>query len=148
MTDTERERQRHRQRKKQAPCREPEVGLDPRTSGSRPGPKAGVQPLSHPGIPQGVSFLLARASAWSAGVRGGEGSRGCACLCDKKEQVRTWDRRVTARHCCSSWDLSGGKRWQTGPCSGRLRVAILYEDLLWVASPWGDGPRECQEREH
>ena len=29
--ERERERQRHRQREKQAPCREPNVGLDPRT---------------------------------------------------------------------------------------------------------------------
>ena len=29
MKDTERERQRHRKREKQAPCREPDVGLDP-----------------------------------------------------------------------------------------------------------------------
>ena len=35
----ERERQRHRQREMQAPCREPDVGLDPRSPGSRPGPK-------------------------------------------------------------------------------------------------------------
>ena len=28
------ERQRHRRRKKQAPCREPDAGLDPRTWGS------------------------------------------------------------------------------------------------------------------
>ena len=35
-----RERQRHRQREKQAPCREPDAGLDPRTPESRPGPKA------------------------------------------------------------------------------------------------------------
>ena len=33
-TDRERERQRHRQREKQAPCREPDVGLDPRSPGS------------------------------------------------------------------------------------------------------------------
>ena len=39
------------QREKQAPCREPDVGLDPGTPGSRPGPKAGAKPLSHPGIP-------------------------------------------------------------------------------------------------
>ena len=32
-------------------CREPNVGLDPGTPGSRPGLKAGTQPLSHPGIP-------------------------------------------------------------------------------------------------
>ena len=31
--------------------RKPNVGLDPRTPGSHPGPKAGAKPLSHPGIP-------------------------------------------------------------------------------------------------
>ena len=31
--------------------REPDVGLDPRTPGSRPGPKADTPPLSHPGVP-------------------------------------------------------------------------------------------------
>ena len=42
MTDTEREReeQRYRQREKQAPCREPEVGLDPGSPGSHPRLKA------------------------------------------------------------------------------------------------------------
>ena len=47
MRDTEKERQ----RQKQAPRREPNVGLDPRTPGSHPGPNAGAKPLSHPGIP-------------------------------------------------------------------------------------------------
>ena len=47
MTDTERERQ----MEKQDPWREPDVGLDPRTLGSRPGPKARAQPPSHPGAP-------------------------------------------------------------------------------------------------
>ena len=49
--ERERERQRHRQREKQAPCQEPDAGLDPRTPGSRPGPTAGAKLLSHPGIP-------------------------------------------------------------------------------------------------
>ena len=31
VTERERERQRHRQREKQAPCREPDVELDPRS---------------------------------------------------------------------------------------------------------------------
>ena len=31
---------------------EPNVGLDPRTPGSHPGPKADAQPLSHPGVPE------------------------------------------------------------------------------------------------
>ena len=43
----ERERGRDRQREKQAPCGEPNVGLDPRTPGSCPELKAGVKPLSH-----------------------------------------------------------------------------------------------------
>ena len=47
-----RERQRHGQKDKQAPCREPNVGLDPRTPGSEPEPRADVHPLSHPGIPK------------------------------------------------------------------------------------------------
>ena len=50
-TERERERQRHRQREKQAPCWEPDVGLDPGTPGPRLRPKAGAKPLSHPGIP-------------------------------------------------------------------------------------------------
>ena len=45
MRDTQRKRQRLRQREKQAPCREPYVGLDPRILGSRPEPKAEAQPL-------------------------------------------------------------------------------------------------------
>ena len=40
-----------RGREKQAPHQEPDAGLDPGTPGSRPGPKAGAKPLSHPGIP-------------------------------------------------------------------------------------------------
>ena len=32
--------------------REPDVGFDPGSPGSRPGPKAGAKPLRHPGIPQ------------------------------------------------------------------------------------------------
>ena len=56
MTDTERERQRHRQREKQALCREPDVGLDPETPGSRPEPKADSQPLSQPGVPDVTVF--------------------------------------------------------------------------------------------
>ncbi|CAD7685965.1 unnamed protein product [Nyctereutes procyonoides] len=31
---------------------EPDVGFDPRSPGSRPGPKAGTKPLRHPGIPR------------------------------------------------------------------------------------------------
>ena len=47
MKDTHTERQRHRQGEKQAPYKESDVGLDPGTPGSCPGPKADAQPLSH-----------------------------------------------------------------------------------------------------
>ena len=46
MTEREREReregQRHRQREKQAPCREPDVGLNPRSPGPHPRLKAAL----------------------------------------------------------------------------------------------------------
>ena len=60
MTDIEREReaQRHRRREKQAPYWEPDAGLDPGTPESRPGPKAGAKPLSHPGIPETKVLLI------------------------------------------------------------------------------------------
>ena len=54
------ERQRHRQRKKQAPCRESDVGLDPRTLWSCPEPKADAQLLSHPEAP--IPDILIKAS--------------------------------------------------------------------------------------
>ena len=50
--ERKRERQRHRRREKQPPRQDPGAGLDPGTLGSHPGPKAGVKPLSHPGIPK------------------------------------------------------------------------------------------------
>ena len=36
---------------KQTSCGESDVGLDPRTPGSCPDPKADAQPLSQPGVP-------------------------------------------------------------------------------------------------
>ena len=41
-TEHERERQRHRQREKQAPCRKPNMGLDPGSTGSQPGLKVAL----------------------------------------------------------------------------------------------------------
>ena len=55
MRDTEREAE-TQQREKQAPCKEPDVGLDPGSPGSCPGPKVDAQPLSHPGVPLSLIF--------------------------------------------------------------------------------------------
>ena len=52
MKDTHRERGRDKGRgRSRLHCREPDVGLDPGTPGSRPEPRADAQLLSHPGIP-------------------------------------------------------------------------------------------------
>ena len=67
-----REKERERQRDRQAPCREPNMGLDPVTPGSRPGPKAGAKPLSHPGCPYIASLKLNPRSQ-------DECSFGCCC---------------------------------------------------------------------
>ena len=53
--------ERQREREKQAPRREPNVGLDPGTPGSCPGLKAGAKPLSHPGIPRWKSSFVIHA---------------------------------------------------------------------------------------
>ena len=41
--------------------REPNVGLDSGSPGSRPGPKAGAKPLHHPGIPEVIFKCTTRA---------------------------------------------------------------------------------------
>ena len=57
VTERDREREREREAETQAEGeagslhREPDVGFDPGSPGSRPGPKAGAKLLRHPGIP-------------------------------------------------------------------------------------------------
>ena len=56
MRDTERDRNtgRGRSSKREVLCEEPDAGLDPRTLGSHPEPKADTQPLSHLGAPKRI----------------------------------------------------------------------------------------------
>ena len=66
MRDTQREREREREREAETQAegeagsmhREPDVGFDPGSPGSRPGPKAGAKPLRHPGIPPFTIFYI------------------------------------------------------------------------------------------
>ena len=53
MIVTQREREAETQAEGEAGSmhREPDVGFDPGSPGSCPGPKAGAKPLCHPGIP-------------------------------------------------------------------------------------------------
>ena len=59
--------------------REPDVGFDPRSPGSRPRPKAGAKPLRHPGIPRGwikgLHLLLLEASDASLLSKAEEGQQ-------------------------------------------------------------------------
>ena len=57
MRDTQRVRQRHRQREKQAPCRKPDVGVNPRTPGSHPGLQAALNRCATGAAPPGFFFF-------------------------------------------------------------------------------------------
>ena len=55
---------------------EPDVGFDPGSPGSRPGPKAGAKPLRHPGIPRLIYLLRERQREGQRDREsGGEGQR-------------------------------------------------------------------------
>ena len=75
MIVTEREREREREAETQAEGeagsmhREPDVGLDPGSPGSGPGPKAGAKPLRHPGIP-GPVIVRNTSRRLSSGILG------------------------------------------------------------------------------
>ena len=58
VTERVREAETHAEGEAGSMHREPDVGFDPGSPGSRPGPKAGAKPLRHPGIPQFDSFLF------------------------------------------------------------------------------------------
>ena len=65
MIVTQREREAETQAEGEAGSmhREPDVGFDRRSPGSRPGPKAGAKPLHHPGIPHNM-FLKSFVFPW------------------------------------------------------------------------------------
>ncbi|CAK7314218.1 hypothetical protein VULLAG_LOCUS18148 [Vulpes lagopus] len=52
--------------------REPDVGFDPGSPGSRPGPKAGAKPLCHPGIPLNPHFMVNLSKTKEARICSGE----------------------------------------------------------------------------
>ena len=56
VTHREREREAETQAEGEAGSMhwEPDMGFDPGSPGSCPGPKAGAKPLRHPGIPQSL----------------------------------------------------------------------------------------------
>ena len=65
------------------------MGLDPRTLGSHPEPKADSQPLSHPGAP--VSEVLKEKCHVSFGHTKG-GREGCARIGPAGAKVLQWEK--------------------------------------------------------
>ena len=101
----ETQRKRHRQREKQVPCEDPYSGLDPRTPGSPPQPKADAQSLSHPGAPK---YLVLIQGGFNLATRARKGPACCRYLKHKKgltekvreECSRPWDKEeLVRRHC-------------------------------------------------
>ena len=66
LRDREREREAETQAEGETGSmhQEPDVGLDPGSPGSRPGPKAGAKRLRHPGIPDSIIFNLTFSLTW------------------------------------------------------------------------------------
>ena len=60
MRDTQREAETQAEGEAGSMHWEPDVGFDPRSPGSCPGPKAGAKPLHHPGIPIQEDYLKSR----------------------------------------------------------------------------------------
>lgn len=60
--------ERQRQAEKHAPCREPDVGLNPGTPGSHTGPKSGAKLLSHPGVLDSELVAAPRTSSPFSGL--------------------------------------------------------------------------------
>ena len=58
MRDTQREAETQAEGEAGSMHREPDVGFDPGSPGSRPRPKAGAKPLRHPGIPLFFFFKI------------------------------------------------------------------------------------------
>ncbi|CAD7681732.1 unnamed protein product [Nyctereutes procyonoides] len=107
------ERERERQREKQAPCRKPDVGLDPRTPVSRPGLKAGVKPVSHPGVQNQTrncwqNYLDFHRCEKAMTAKGGDVS-----VCE-------WYRRVYKSLCPISWVSAWDDRRAEGTFPGKI----------------------------
>ena len=58
----------------------PNVGLDPRSPGSGPGPKVGAKLLSHPGIPPKKTYFKERVRLGEGLDVGSEEDEGINCL--------------------------------------------------------------------
>ena len=120
---TQRERQRHRKREKQAPCGEPDAGLDPWTPGSCLELKAEAQPLGHPGV---------HLPPW---LREEKYLGGCVCSVEPFTQHLKWSRQKfcktyipipVAMNSRGSWGkVERGPVWQWGDLSSRWASCII-----------------------
>ena len=67
---------------------EPDVGFNPGSPGSRPGPKAGAKPLCHPGIPLNLCFKTILHKKRRAHVSKSRGSQDFGRVANKEKVVK------------------------------------------------------------
>ena len=84
--ETHRERQRHRQKEKQAPCREPDVGLDPGSRDHALGWRQ-TQLLSHPGVP--LQYIIM--------------AYPCMCCTSCRDSMALGMERASSTPCPTDW---------------------------------------------
>ena len=98
--DSHREREREAETQAEGEAgsmhRDPDVGFDPGSPGSRPGPKVGARPLCHPGIPN-ISSFITPSSFTSTFVVTGVLSSGLLCMA--VHDVHCPTLRVHFSHC-------------------------------------------------
>ena len=98
MIATQREREAETQAEGEAGSmhREPDVGFDHGSPGSRPGPKAGAKTLRHPGIPRSRPF---RSEGYLQARCGGTGR-------ELNSQKLAWEADVCNPLVHGSWNLA------------------------------------------
>ena len=98
MIATQRERKAEKQAEGEAGSmhRETDVGFDPGSPGSRPGPKAGAKTLRHPGIPRSRPF---RSEGYLQALCGGTGR-------ELNSQKLAWEAEVCNPLVHGSWNLA------------------------------------------
>ena len=94
--------------------REPDVGFDPGSPGSRPGPKAGAKPLRHPGIPENYFFQT---------------------LCIYK--VRAWIRMTEFAHAVLRLQRAAFTVFQARSPGGAFAYKMILK--VWTVFIWNEG---------
>ena len=152
MRDTERKAETQAE-ETQAPCREPDAGLDPGTLGSLPGPKADAQLLSHPDAPH-TQVLKLNLSEPQLTHKGMHPAAHCS-LASSLLQASYIDSGPTPSRCANPCPVGWGKQRPRGHQAPTLRSltpprqthASAHEEReTKLLGPGQQGQRSLKER--